>query len=484
MYITLSSAYTIRNEEKASFLIRVDKIINLRRSDFGAFCIPPFIGYILAHIGDQEYPKSLEVISNELSISSQAIDKFVQQLVNNSENKEFKINDTQSIVLPAFLLKQTTEKQNRNFYQDTRFNGLADYALVRPSAPISANLMVTTKCNTNCIYCYANRKLQPLLPTEKIIDLIKELYEQGTVNVTLTGGDIFAHPDWRIILQNMRFYGYKPFLSTKTPLTFDEIQVLRELGYDEIQFSLDSSNSQILKSLIKVTPQYIKKVSSFLKDCSILGLDVLIRSVLTKLNASSSEILSLYEFLKNFQCVKEWIMTPAFFSSYKEKEYKSLEVQNEDLIDVYRFSNQDNLAFRIGLNKISDRGYVLKKFEDVDEYVCNNQICMANTTCISILANGDCSVCEMLYDNPEYLLGNVLESSIKDIWNSNKALRLYFMNQNDFPTNSSCKNCKVFNKCRNGYGKRVCYLDIAKSGHSKFFPDPRCPLAEICNFIL
>lgn len=484
MYITLSSAYTIRNEEKASFLIRVDKIINLRRSDFGAFCIPPFIGYILAHIGDLEYPESLEVISNELSISSQAIDKFVQQLVNNSENKEFKINDTQSIVLPAFLLKQTTEKQNRNFYQDTRFNGLADYALVRPSAPISANLMVTTKCNTNCIYCYANRNLQPLLPTEKIIALIKELYEQGTVNVTLTGGDIFAHPDWRIILQNMRFYGYKPFLSTKTPLTFDEIQVLRELGYDEIQFSLDSSNSQILKNLIKVTPQYIEKVSSFLKDCSLLGLDVLIRSVLTKLNASSSEILSLYEFLKNFQCVKEWIMTPAFFSSYKEKEYKSLEVQNEDLIDVYRFSNQDDLAFRIGLNKISDRGYVLKKFEDVDEYVCSNQICMANTTCISILANGDCSVCEMLYDNPEYLLGNVLESSIKDIWNSNKALRLYSMNQNDFPTNSSCKNCKVFNKCRNEYGKRVCYLDIAKSGHSKFFPDPRCPLAEICNFIL
>lgn len=484
MYITLSSAYTIRNEEKASFLIRVDKIINLRRSDFGAFCIPPFIGYILTHIGDFEYSESLEVISNELSISSQAIDKFVQQLVNNPENKEFKINDTQSIVLPAFLLIRTTEKQNRKFFQDTRFNGLADYAIVRPSVPISANLMVTTKCNTNCIYCYANRKLQPLLPTEKIIALIKELYDQGTVNVTLTGGDIFAHPDWRIILQKMRFYGYKPFLSTKTPLTFDEIQILRELGYDEIQFSLDSSNSQILKKLIGVAPQYIEKVSSFLKDCSLLGLDVLIRSVLTKLNASPCEILSLYEFLEKFKCVKEWIMTPAFFSSYKEKEYKSLEVQNEDLIDVYRFSNQDNLAFRIGLNKITDRGYVLKKFENVDEYVCNNQICMANTTCISILANGDCSVCEMLYDNPEYLLGNVLKSSIKDIWNSNKALRLYSMSQNDFPTNSSCKNCKVFNKCRNEYGKRVCYLDIAKSGHSKFFPDPRCPLSENYSFIL
>ena len=177
-------------------------------------------------------------------------------------------------------------------------------------------------------------------------------------------------------------------------------------------------------------------------------------------------------------------MTPAFFSSYKEAEYDRLEVENDDLIAAYDFSQREGLAFRIGLNKISKEGYRLKKCGDVEEFVCRNQICMSNTTGISILANGDCTVCEMLYDNPEYLLGNVMNSSIKEIWNSDKATGLYSICQEEIVDGSPCRTCSVFDKCRRGFGKRVCYLDIAKSGHSRHFPDQRCPKAEICDKIL
>ena len=177
-------------------------------------------------------------------------------------------------------------------------------------------------------------------------------------------------------------------------------------------------------------------------------------------------------------------MTPAFFSKYKESEYKSLEVNNDDLIWVFEFSRRSDLAFGVGLSKISANGYELKKSKTTEDYVCQNQVCMANTTCISILANGDCSVCEMLYDNPEYLIGNVHNSSIREIWNSEKAMGLYRMTQNLFPEASPCRRCDVFGKCRNEYGKRVCYLDIAKSGKTKWYPDPRCPEAEEVDLIL
>ena len=204
MYIALSPAYTIRNEAEVSFLIRVDKIINLRKSEFGAFCIPPFMGYILSHIGDLEYSKSLEAISNVLKVSSSAIDKFVQQLVENPENKEFIFSETRSVVLPPALLKCYSQRPNLVVYEEETFNGLGEYTIRRPGVPLSANLMVTTNCSTDCLYCYANRKLSPVLKTEKLLDLIKELHDQGTVNVTLTGGDIFAHPDWRVILKCVR----------------------------------------------------------------------------------------------------------------------------------------------------------------------------------------------------------------------------------------------------------------------------------------
>lgn len=50
---------------------------------------------------------------------------------------------------------------------------------------------------------------------------------------------------------------------------------------------------------------------------------------------------------------------------------------------------------------------------------------MANTTGISILANGKCSVCEMLYDHSDFILGDIRENTIYEIWNSNKAWSLY-----------------------------------------------------------
>lgn len=484
MYIALSPAYTIRNEAHTSFLIRVDKIINLRRTEFGAFCIPPFIGYILAHIGDFEYSESIKVIGTTLKVGSSAIDKFVQQLIDNTDHKEFRLSETQSIVFPKALLKRYSQKPHPIIHEEKTFDGSGDFTIKRPLVPLSANFMVTTNCTTDCIYCYANRRLSPTLSTEKILSLLKELHDQGTINVTLTGGDIFAHPDWRVILKSVRDYDYKPFLSTKTPLDYKQVKYLRDLGYEEIQFSLDSIYSDILKNLINVKIGYLDKVTSFLNHCSKLELNVLVRSVLTKLNSSKERVSSLYDYLSSFDCVKEWIMTPAFFSKYKEKEYKSLEVANEDLIWIYEFTQKANRAFKIGLNKISEKGYILKRFGSPKEYVRNNQICMANTTSISILANGDCSVCEMLYDNPEYLIGNVNESSIREIWNSEKALRLYSMTQCQFPQSSPCKSCEVFEQCRNDFGKRVCYLDITKSGKTKWHPDPRCPHADNIQLIL
>lgn len=484
MYIALSPSYAIRNESNGSFLISVNKIIDVRKDEFGAVSIPSFLGYILSHIGDLESEAAIKVIANDLGISSSAVKHFVDQLIENPEHKEFKYSDTLSVVFPPMLLERCSEKPCANVYEEQSFDPKGEYNLNRPTAPLNANLMVTTKCSTDCLYCYANRKLQPLMDTDKLLDIIRELHDQGTINVTLTGGDILMHPDWQILLKCMRQYGYKPFLSTKTPLNREQVRYLRELGYEEIQFSLDSADPEVLKELINVKDGYLDKVTSFLEYSAELNLNVLIRSVLTKKNASKERLSSLYDYLAAFDCVKEWVMTPAFFSQYKESHYKSLEADNDDLIWAFEFAHKDNLAFKVGLNKITDKGYALKRFDTVEKYVCGNQICLANSTCISILANGDCSVCEMLYDSPEYLLGNVYDSSIRDIWNSEKALNLYAMAQESCPDSSPCKDCKVFDKCRNEFGKRICYVDIYKTGHSKWDPDPRCPHADIENKML
>lgn len=60
----------------------------------------------------------------------------------------------------------------------------------RPRVPIDVNIMVTTKCTTNCCYCYAKRKFDYELSSTEIINIIENCYNLGVVNLNLTGGDI------------------------------------------------------------------------------------------------------------------------------------------------------------------------------------------------------------------------------------------------------------------------------------------------------
>ena len=105
---------------------------------------------------------------------------------------------------------------------------------------------------------------------------------------------------------------------------------------------------------------------------------------------------------------------------------------------------------------------------------------------MSVLASGECTICEMLYENEEYSLGNITELSLNEIWNSPKALSLFSPEQNETSTNSPCHTCKAFDECKKKIDKRICYVDIAKTnkGITKDLPDPRCPLSNPINVIL
>ena len=483
MYISLSPRYAVRNENGCSYLINVEQVLDKDPHPFGTMCIPPFMGYIIAHIGDYEYNKSINIIADKLGISKEAISNFVRQLENNEETKLFALDEESSVRLPKRLLLKSDGYSHTKIFENEDFTPTGNFTIKRPSMPLSINLMITTQCTTDCIYCYADKSLSPILDTNAVLHLIDELHEGGMVNITLTGGDIFARKDWSVILSRLRELEYFPYISTKTPISENEISILKELGYNEIQFSLDSKDIEVLNRMINPPQNYLNSVKQFLNNAQKVGINVLIRSVLTSLNSDMQSIESLYDFLSQHQAVKGWDITPAFFSKYKDLYYKNIEVSKDALQEIYKFSKRDNLKFPIGLNKISENGYSIKKCDTVEDYVCHNQVCMANTSGMSILANGKCTVCEMLYEDEPFLIGNATKDTIKDIWNSQKALDLYSLKQETINNDSPCRKCPVFERCRNGYGKKVCYLDIRKTGKDLSYPDPRCPEADDYDII-
>lgn len=485
MFLALNPKFEIRNEENCSYLIKRNGAPDseYEKGTESVTILPPVIGYILQMIGMKPYQQSLNWMSEILKVSVNSLDIFLKRIASDG-TKRIKFCE-KTITIPPYALVRTQKARKVNDIQSVNLKEISQICEERPKIPINVNFMITTKCTTDCCYCYAKRHFDYELSLKEICSIIDDCYKLGVVNLNLTGGDIFARKDWRSIIKKVRFYNYNPFLSTKTPITDVDIRFLKDIGITEIQFSIDSIEEEILKDMINVKEDYISKVEKMFESCNNSGIKLCIRTVLCRQNTDLEQLGKLYTFLSKFQNIKDWVLTPAFFSEYKML-YEKYAVSNNSLKQISDFVKQLKTTFPIYLSKFNSCGYNLKHCKTVHDYVNINQKCYANSFSMSILSSGVCTICEMLYENKDYIIGNVRYQRLIDIWNGKKALDLYSPIQTQMSNNSPCYNCTVFDKCKKTLAKRVCYVDIAKvNGIGSFsYPDPRCPESKDVNVIL
>ena len=103
--------------------------------------------------------------------------------------------------------------------------------------------------------------------------------------------------------------------------------------------------------------------------------------------------------------------------------------------------------------------------------------CTALRTHLFILPDGKVTICEQLYWNPRFIVGDVTKESIQDVWNSEKSMRLWNLDKRMLSSDSPCKECPVMEVC---YSERNrCWADVIKAyGEEGWdYPDPRCEKA-------
>ena len=485
-YIRLNSQYIIRNEKCCSYIVKLEQQVDndVQRNSGNIFVVPPVVGFIISEIGKNTTTISLQKISLSLGIDIAKIEYFVNNLIGKNESRfTYKY---QTFVIPAHLLVYSMLPDERKYYFEQGYSPFDKFINKRPTVPFNVSIMVTTACNTNCIYCYAKRSKNLSMPLQKIERIIDECHKIGVSNIALTGGDIFARKDWKELLGYTLNKGYYPFLSTKTPLTEDDVKLLKGIGIDKMQFSLDSIDGGIIQVMVGGSKAYVEKVKKMFLYCLQNGVSLNVRSVITIHNGTVENFKELYDFLSQFENIIDWVITPAFYSEFKE-EYKDYTPRNEQLASISSYVDAQKKHFPIFLNKINKCGYQLKRFKTVNEFVSNNQICHAGNYMLSILTTGICTPCEMLYDNPDFVLGNIYNFPLKTIWNSPKALEICTFSQIEKrDTNSPCKHCKVIDICRKSINRRVCFVDISKTLGKGYFdyPDPRCPNSTVTDYIL
>ncbi|MBU4502157.1 MAG: radical SAM protein, partial [Nanoarchaeota archaeon] len=117
-------------------------------------------------------------------------------------------------------------------------------------SPLVVSLEITSSCNLNCLYCYADPICGGHMHKLVFFDLIDSLLKQGVFKIHLSGGEPFLHPDIFEILKFSDDRQIDPALSTNGVVLNKQMiekysQVFTNAALRRIQISLDSHIEKI-----------------------------------------------------------------------------------------------------------------------------------------------------------------------------------------------------------------------------------------------
>ena len=202
---------------------------------------------------------------------------------------------------------------------------------------------------------------------------------------------------------------------------------------------------------------------------------VQIDTILTRQNTSETFIKELFNYIKIIPNLIYWEIRVPEVSIYTPIQFKEIQASKKQINDIGEYIKSviiPQAKFKI---YYSD--------EAIREEFYNGKItdeCFKGGMCgilqnrLFVLPDGKVSVCEQLYWDPQFIIGDLTQQTISEVWNSSKALKLFNMKKNMFRSKSICFNCKSLKSCNMKH--RRCFVKIIKAyGIENWdYPDPRC----------
>ncbi len=472
----LNPEYIIRND--------VNRIILANKKEANhSYCvfIHPLWALVLSYFdGEKNLNETIKAIGAAFDIPEQKIIQKITPFIENTRQFCMEYDYQNFWYPPQIIVKNEKGEKRRDINRDLLFiEPPYDFKTLRLNIPLSVMLVLNTTCVTNCIYCYADKSTRHRqMSIDKVLELIDEAYSLGVESFDLSGGEIFTFKGWEHILKKIYEKGYDPYLSTKVPLSSQEIERLYEAGARKIQISLDSLNPQLLKETLEVPLDYCDKIKETIINLDKKGFAITIKSVLTRSTCTVENLSGLIEFIKGVPGVQRYTYTPVGYSHYKSVEdFNAFKPTMEQIIDMdeyFEHLQQTSLHF----NLLRDAGAVRDGAECRNAQTFNNRsVCSGNVYGMVILPDGQATICEELYWNPNFIIGDVTKDSLLEVWQSSKAMALWKLDPKQMPVDSACHACDTFEACR--YKEGVCWKElIAAYGKENWlYPDPRCPKA-------
>jgi len=345
------------------------------------------------------------------------------------------------------------------------------------SFPISILWLVTNRCSVQCQYCYMHRpdlRSDEHLPWARVKELLYEAHRNGTMEITLSGGDPLCYPhlfDFLDMLEELNFppidLPTKTYVSLETAKKLAAYRVLRS-----IQFSIDSTVPEIADFIVQ-SPGFCEKTLESIQNVLRAGIsEVHTKSVITPYTLPT--LPKLYHDMKALN-VKKIILATYCKSGYWHKEklfnhpddYQWLD---REIAKLRQEFPDDDIQYQNGPPSLTPAtaDQRAKRWSDRNR-------CTAGRERLTICANGKVVACEQMPEREEDYLGDLRFQSIKEVWES-EILDQYLIHpsRNRFKE-TVCYDCEEFDQCQSVLG--TCVRDSCIHFGSRWAPVPNCPKA-------
>lgn len=298
---------------------------------------------------------------------------------------------------------------------------------------------ITWNCNQRCSYCYlacSNLKNKPdfEMNLKTFKQTLDKIWDSGIREVYLIGGEPTVHSKFEKIVAILLKYKWKKIgLCTNGVGISTETQKLIKESFDYVSVSIrgDSTTTAKITSLLNSfneTIEFLKYLSENKRNQIYIGLDLLPQYL--KQFKSIMRLLERKEIL--FDKIEIHRIAP--IGKAQDKNVLSIEQYRNllaEIDNVFEGRNSE-IAFEDALP--------LCLFEEKYWKYINTCRCGIDKIWIDPYGNVRRCACSL------GIIGNVIESSLEDVWNCKKLLKFRSFDW----VSTECKKCSVFDKCHGG----------------------------------
>lgn len=282
---------------------------------------------------------------------------------------------------------------------------------------------LTDACTERCVHCYVPKGQKDFLPVELVEKALEEFRAMNGLTVHLTGGEAMMHPDFERICRKCVELNINFLVFSNMTLCDDKrIAFLKEVAPQFINVSLYSMKPEEHDAITQLPGSWQRTMDAVLKCCEA-GVACRIATPLLKENQDALPAL------RKFADEHHMHLVPA--------------------ADIIAQSDHgcENLAHACSAEELHrglrrDHGLFHKIYEGKMPS-CDAKVCDIGEARLYLNAKGNYYPCDTMH---EYVLGNVRENTVEEIWKGEKLNYLRGLKNRDFGACASCEKrpwCKV-----------------------------------------